>query len=90
MENLPYFLSIMKNLLYLTLRLDCHAQREGEDDVKKHNHYDGDGKPDHEVLIALDLFSEGVEAAVEVVAVSSAVIIGIGLTTSLDKVDIIK
>ena len=87
MENIPYFWSIMKNLLYLTLRLDCHAQREGEDDVKKHDHYDGDGKPDHEVLIALDLVREGSEAAIEVVA--RAVITG-GLTTGLDEVVIVK
>ena len=66
---------------HIDLRLDCHAQQhEGEDDVK--NHQDGDGKPDHEVLIALDLVRERGVAAVEVVAV----IIGIGLTTSLNKV----
>ena len=50
------YLTIMA--FHIDLRLDCHAQHEGEGDVKKHNHHDGDGKPDHEVLIALDFVRE--------------------------------
>lgn len=69
------------------LRLDCHAEREGEEDVKKHDGHDGDGEPNHEVLIALDLVSEGGVAALEVVAHAlTVIIIGIGLTAGLDKI----
>ena len=68
------------------LRLDCHAEREGEEDVKKHDGHDGDGEPDHKVLVVLDLVSEGGVAALEVVAHDSAVVTGIGLTAGLEKV----
>ena len=67
------------------LRLDCHAEREGEEDVKKHDGHDGDGEPDHEVLVVLDLVSEGGVAALEVVAHDSAVVTGIRLTAGLEK-----
>ena len=37
------------------LGFDGHAESEGEEDVEKHDGHDGDGQPNHEVLVALDL-----------------------------------
>ena len=69
-----------------TLGFDGHAESEGEEDVEKHDGHDGDGQPDHEVLVALDLVCNGGVAALEVVTNALAVsIIGIGLSTVLNK-----
>ena len=68
------------------LGFDGHAESEGEEDVEKHDGHDSDGQPNHEVLVALDLVCNGGVAALEVVINALAVgIIGIGLSTVLNK-----
>ena len=67
------------------LGLDGHAESEGDEDVEKHDGHTGDGQTDHNVLVALDHVFKGGVAALEVVTDLAAVIIGIGLSTVLDK-----
>ncbi len=67
------------------LGLDGHAESEGEKDVEKHDSHDGDGQTDYKVLVALDLVCNGGVAALKVVTNAVSVIIGIGLSTVLDK-----
>ena len=70
---------------HLGLGLDGHAESEGDEDVQKRDGPTGDGQTDHKVLVALDHVFKGDVAALEVVTDLAAVIIGIGLSTVLDK-----